>query len=66
MDYIITEVFLDIANKYRVRAIIDNDTKETYFFRFTNYPTQEEVNIAVDNYLSLSRNISTTPTPAAE
>lgn len=50
MNYKITEVFLDMAEKYRVRVIIDENTQETFFFRFHHYPTQEEVNSVVDNY----------------
>lgn len=49
MDYKITEVFLDPADKYRVRVIIDENS--TQFFKFDHYPTQEEVNEVVGNYL---------------
>ena len=49
MDYKITEVFLDEADKYRVRVIIDEHS--TQFFKFDHYPTQEEVNEIVGNYL---------------
>jgi hypothetical protein len=49
MDYKITEVFLDEANKYRVRVVIDENS--TQFFKFDHYPTQEEVNELVSNYL---------------
>lgn len=50
MDYKITEVFLDTADKYRVRVAISEN--ETQFFKFDHYPTQEEVDIIVENYLS--------------
>jgi hypothetical protein len=50
MDYTITEVFLDEANKYRVRVIIDENS--TQFFKSDHYPTQEEVNELVESYLS--------------
>jgi hypothetical protein len=49
MNYTITEVFLDEADKYRVRVIIDEHS--TQFFKFDHYPTQEEVNEVVMNYL---------------
>jgi hypothetical protein len=49
MDYKITEVFLDEANKYRVRVVIDENS--TQFFKFDHYPTQEEVNELVESYL---------------
>ena len=49
MNYTITEVFLDEADKYRVRVIIDESS--TQFFKFDHYPTQEEVNEVVSNYL---------------
>lgn len=49
MNYIISEVFLDPANKYRARVIIDENSAE--FFKFDHYPTQEQVNEAVQNYL---------------
>lgn len=49
MNYTITEVFLDPANKYRVRVVIDENS--TQFFKFDHYPTQEEVNIVAQNYL---------------
>jgi hypothetical protein len=49
MNYTITEVFLDEANKYRVRVVVDENS--TQFFKFDHYPTQEEVNVVADNYL---------------
>jgi len=49
MNYKITEVFLDLADKYRVRVIIDEHN--SHFFKFDHYPTQEEVNIVAQNYL---------------
>ncbi len=49
MNYKITEVFLDAADKYRVRVIIDEHS--SHFFKFDHYPTQEEVNSVADNYL---------------
>lgn len=50
MNYIITEVFLDPADKYRVRVKIDENS--TQFFKFDHYPSQEEVNEVVSSYLS--------------
>lgn len=49
MNYKITEVFLDVANKYRARVVIDENS--TQFFKFDHYPTQEEVNEIVTNYI---------------
>ena len=49
MNYTITEVFLDEANKYRVRVVVDENS--TQFFKFDHYPTQEEVNEIVSSYL---------------
>jgi hypothetical protein len=49
MNYKITEVFLDEADKYRVRVVIDENS--TQFFKFDHYPTQEEVNEIVSSYL---------------
>jgi len=54
MDYKITEVFLDEANKYRTRVVIDENSSQ--FFRFDHYPTQEEVNEVVGNYLESLKN----------
>lgn len=56
MNYTITEVFLDPANKYRVRAVISDNS--TQFFKFDHYPTQEEVDEVVSNYLQ-SQGINT-------
>lgn len=50
MNYIVSELFLDPADKYRVRVIIDENRTE--FFKFDHYPTQEEINTIVDNYLN--------------
>lgn len=66
MNYKITEVFLDMAEKYRVRVIIDEVTKETFFFRFNNYPTQQEVNTVVSEYLSNLEMINNEPTQTPE
>ena len=46
MNYIITESFLDMGNRYRTRVII-SDT-ETIFLSFDHFPTQEEVNVLVE------------------
>lgn len=54
MNYKITEVFLDAANKYRVRVMINEN--ETQFFKFDHYPTQEEVNEVVGSYISSINN----------
>jgi hypothetical protein len=49
MDYKITEVFLDAADKYRARVVIDENNSQ--FFKFDHYPTQEEINEVVSNYI---------------
>ena len=46
MNYIITESFLDMGNQYRTRVIISDI--ETIFLSFDHFPTQEEVNVAVE------------------
>lgn len=50
MDYKISEVILDMADKYRVRVITDPDN--SIFLKFDHYPTQDEINEAVNNYLN--------------
>lgn len=52
--YTITELFLDESNKYRIRVIVDENTRETMFFKFDHYPTQQEVDIVVDQYKNSS------------
>jgi len=54
MNYTISELFLDPANKYRVRVIIDENRTE--FFKFDHYPTQEEINETVTVYLNNMNN----------
>jgi len=54
MDYKITEVFLDEANKYITRVVVDENS--TQFFKFDHYPTQEEVNELVGGYLESLKN----------
>jgi hypothetical protein len=55
MNYKIIELFLDPADKYRVRVMIDENS--TQFFKFDHYPTQEEVNVVAEQYLqSLNNN----------
>ena len=51
--YIITELYRDPANKYRVRVIINNETLETRFFKFDHYPSQDEVDSAVNQYFEM-------------
>lgn len=50
MNYEIVEIITDLSGKYRVRVIIDDQTQETLFFQFDNYPSQEEVNEVVSQY----------------
>jgi len=54
MNYKITEVFLDEADKYRARVAVDENSAQ--FFKFDHYPTQEEVNELVESYLSSLNN----------
>ena len=50
MDYEIIEIFPESSDKYRLRIKINENS--TQFFKFDHYPTQEEVNSVVENYLS--------------
>lgn len=55
MNYKIAEVFLDEADKYRIRVVIDEYSAQ--FFKFDHYPTQEEVNTVIEQYInSVSNN----------
>ena len=59
MNYKIVEAFLDNSQQYyRVRVIINNETQETFFFKFDHYPTQEEVNNVVEAFLSNNQNMT--------
>lgn len=49
MNYKITEVYLDMADKYIVRIII-NENNST-FLKFDHYPTQDEINLVADKYV---------------
>ena len=57
MNYEIVEVITDISGKFRARVIIDENTRETMFFKFDHYPSQEEVNVVVENYLNNLNNV---------
>jgi hypothetical protein len=57
MNYEIIEVITDISGKFRARVIIDENTRETMFFKFDHYPTQEEVNSVVEAFLSNNQNM---------
>lgn len=52
MNYEIVEVITDISGKYNARVIIDENTRETMFFKFDHYPSQEEVNSVVGDYIN--------------
>lgn len=56
MDYEISEIITDPADKYRARVIIDENS--SIFLKFDHAPSQEEVNEVVENYL---QNINTNP-----
>lgn len=58
MNYEIVEVITDISGKFRARVIIDENTRETMFFKFDHYPTQEEVNGVVEEFLSNNQNMA--------
>jgi hypothetical protein len=58
MNYEITEIITDISGKFRARVIIDENTRETMFFKFDHYPTQEEVNSVVEAFLSNNQNMT--------
>jgi len=58
MNYEIVEVITDISGKFRARVIIDENTRETMFFKFDHYPTQEEVNSVVEAFLSNNQNMT--------
>jgi len=52
MNYEIIEIITDIGGKFMARVIIDENTRETMFFHFDHYPTQEEVNQVVEEFLN--------------
>jgi hypothetical protein len=58
MNYEIVEVITDISGKFRARVVIDENTRETMFFKFDHYPTQEEVNSVVEAFLSNNQNMT--------
>jgi hypothetical protein len=49
----IIEITPDLANKFRVRVVVDEYS--TQFFKFDHYPTQEEVDEAVENFLQFHK-----------
>jgi hypothetical protein len=58
MSYEIIEVITDIGGKFRVRVVVDQDTRETMFFKFDHHPSQEEINETVNIYLNDIINMS--------
>lgn len=57
MNYEIVDITQDVSNKYATRVIIDQNTRETMFFYFDAYPSQEDVNAVVGDFLlSLTQN----------
>lgn len=57
MNYEIVDITQDVSNKYAARVIIDQNTRETMFFYFDNYPSQEDVNSVANTFLlSLQQN----------
>jgi hypothetical protein len=51
--YKIIEITPDLANKFRVRVIVNEYS--TQFFKFDHYPTQEEVDEVVENFLQFHK-----------
>jgi hypothetical protein len=45
----ISEIFVDLAGKYRVRVILNENI--TKFFKFDHYPSLDEINQLRENYL---------------
>jgi|694.fasta_scaffold00807_39 hypothetical protein len=58
MNYEIVEVITDISGKFRARVIIDENTRETMFFKFDHHPSQEEVNSVVEAFLFNNQNMT--------
>jgi predicted RNA-binding protein Jag len=57
MNYEIVDITQDVSNKYVTRVIVDQNTRETMFFYFGAYPSQEHVNAVVGDFLlSLTQN----------
>lgn len=63
MEYKITEVILDMAEKYRVR--VSTDENNSIFLKFDHYPTQQEINEVVENYIATNRQ-ETTNIPSSD
>lgn len=55
MDHTIIEV-IDNGNNYMVRVVLDENN--TIFLNFDHIPSQEEVNNLIENYKSVSNNIT--------
>jgi len=55
MNYEIVEIITDMGGKFRARVIIDENTKETMFFKFDHHPSQEEVNSVVEIFLEQNK-----------
>jgi hypothetical protein len=58
MNYEIVEIMTDMGGKFRARVIIDENTRETMFFKFDHYPSQEEVNSVVEAFLFNNQNMT--------
>lgn len=57
MNYQIINLIFDMAGKYKVSVVLNQETQEVQIFKFDHYPTQEEVNSIADQYLqSLNNN----------
>lgn len=56
MNYRITNVFYDMAGKYKVSVILNEEINQVQIFKFDHYPTQEEVNSVAEQYLASLNN----------
>ena len=62
MNFEIVETISDLSGKVRVRVIIDINTRETAFFKFDSYPSQEEVNLVAQSYIDQLNKLDNTST----
>jgi uncharacterized protein YegP (UPF0339 family) len=50
MNYTITNIYKNMANKFRVRIDHDNGT---LYFKFDHYPSEIEIESTVNNYFKI-------------
>ena len=51
MKYVVTEKIRDIANKWRIRVLVNE--RDTIFLKFKDLPTSDQIDLEVDRYLSM-------------